>query len=204
MANLITEAQLKSWLNIDDSTDDGLLSMITGSASQMVRTYCGRSFEVDTGQTATARYFVPSDEYVTLIDDCWAVTLVETDDGDDGTYNFTWQATDWQAQPVGNIGPTGLAGWPYTRIVAVEAATFPIAKRPAVKVTAKWGWSALPTEVMNATLMMAAEIYKARSGGFEAFTADASFTPIRRNMLVRDALAPYRTQTAHDARFVVF
>jgi hypothetical protein len=62
----------------------------------------------------------------------------------------------------------------------------------------------LPTEVMNATLMMAAEIYKARSGGFEAFTADASFTPIRRNMLVRDALAPYRTQTAHDARFVVF
>jgi len=50
---------------------------------------------------------------------------------------------------------------------------------------------------------VASEIFKAKSGGFEVFTADASFTPIRRNMLVRDLLAAYRTATAHDARFVV-
>ena len=203
MANLITEAQLKQWLSIDDSADDVVLSLVTAAASQQVRTYCGRSFDVDAAQTASARYYAPSDAFVTMIDDCWAITEVATDDGDDGTYNFTWQATDWQAQPVGNFGPTGLGGWPYTRIVAVEAATFPIASRPAVKVTGKWGWVALPDDVKMATLMVAAEIFKAKSGGFEVFTADASFTPIRRNMLVRDLLAAYRTATAHDARFVV-
>lgn len=203
MANLITEAQLKAWLAIDDSADDGILSVLTASASQQVRTYCGRSFEVDAAQSATARYFPPLDAYLTMIDDCWSITEVATDDGDDGTYNYTWQATDWQADPVGGIGPTGLAGWPFIRLRAVEAATFPIARRPAVKVTAKWGWAALPSDVLTATLMVAAELYKAKSGGFEVFTADASFTPIRRNMLVRDLLTPYRSVSANDARFVV-
>ena len=203
MANLITEAQLKAWLNIDDSSDDGLLAMITGTASQMIRSYCGRSFEVDAAQVASARYFDRVGDRSAFIDDCWSITAVATDDGDDGTYSQSWTTSDYQADPVGGIGPTGLTGWPYTSLTAIGDLDFPTVDRPAVKVTAKWGWTALPTEVLNATLMMAGEIYKARSGGFEVFTADANFTPIRRNMLVRDALAPYRTRRAHDVRFAV-
>jgi hypothetical protein len=203
MANLITEAQLKAWLNIDDSSDDQLLSMITQSASQMIRSYCGRSFEVDSAQAATVRYFNRIGDRVAFIDDAWSITAVATDDGDDGTYSQTWTTSDYQADPVGGIGPFGLAGWPYTQLAAIGDLDFPIVDRPAVKVTAKWGWTALPADVLNATLMMAGEIYKGRSGGFEVFTADASFTPIRRNMLVRDMLAPYRTRRAHDYRFAI-
>lgn len=203
MTNLITEAQLKAWLNIDDSADDGLLTVITSAASQLVRSYCGRSFEVDTAQAATVRYFNRLSDEIAFIDDCWSITAVATDDGDNGTYSQTWTTSDYQPNPVDGIGPYGLTGWPYTRLAAIGDLDFPVVSRPAVKVTAKWGWAALPDDVKTATLMMAAEIYNARAGGFEVFTADASFTPIRRNMLVRDLLAPYRTQRATDARFVV-
>lgn len=203
MANLITEAQLKSWLNIDDSGDDAILALVTASASQMVRSYCGRSFEVDAAQAATARYFTPLGEYAVFVDDCWSISEVATDDGDDGTYSTLWTASDWQAIPVNGVGPNGMSGFPYTQINTVGALEFPWAARPAVKVTAKWGWSALPSDVLQATLMVGAEIYRARSGGFEVFTADASFTPIRRNMLVRDTLNPYRSRHAHDVRFAI-
>lgn len=203
MANIISEAQLKAWLNIDDSADDAVLALVTASASQMVRSYCGRSFTVDTAQAATARYFTRQDDYLVFIDDCWSITEVATDDGDDGTYSIIWGASDWQADPVGGVGPNGLDGWPYTSLRAVGALEFPAAARPSVKVTAKWGFSAMPSDVLQATLMVAGEIFKARSGGFEVFTADASFTPIRRNMLVRDLLNPYRGVRAHDVRFAI-
>jgi hypothetical protein len=203
MADLITAAQYKTWASIGDSTDDTVIGYNVIAASQMVRGWCGRSFHVDGAQVASARYFTPIDPYTVLIDDCYNVSSLATDDADDGAWSTTWATTDYTLSPLDTVGPTGETGWPYTKIRACESAYFPSTTRPTVKLTAKWGWSALPGDVFVAALMVCGELMKSKSGGSEYFTTDGSFTPIRRNVVIRDMLQPYRGRRANDARFLV-
>jgi hypothetical protein len=205
VADLVTPEQVAQWADIPDNNDDATLAWCATSASRWVRTHCGRSFHVEEEQDASARYFKPLAPYLVQLDDCYdaATVTVATDDADDGNYAQSWDAADFQLNPVAGIGPTGETGWPYTKLVAIKHRVFPFHARTSVKVTAKWGWEALPGDVFQAALMVAAEMHKAKSGGFEVFTADGQFTPTRRNFVVRDLLNPYRTRRANDARFVV-
>ena len=203
MANLVTDDQAREWLNIGDSLDDNLIATLTSAVSQAVRLHLGRSMNVDAAQVASARYFFPADCWTVNIDDAYEITAVATDDADSGTWATTWSSSDYYALPAGGVGADGQTGWPYTSLRAVESRTFPYAIRPAVKVTAKWGWSAVPDDVEIACLMLVAEMYKARDGGYETFTSDAGFTQIRRNLVVRDLLEPYRTARASGSRFRV-
>ena len=204
MANLITDAQAKTWLDINDTTDDTRISYLTAAASELIRGYCGRSFNIDGAQVASARYFTAAAWDAVKIDDCYEVTAVATDDADDGSYSTVWATTDYLMLPPGGQGPYGSTGWPYTAIRAVESRIFPIwFNRPGVKVTAKWGWSALPSDVTMAALMLVGEMFRAKAGTFDQYNADGTFTPIRQNRQVRDLLQKYKTAAAADARFWV-
>lgn len=203
MAALVYDDEVKQFLSIADSSDDALISAINLAASDEVRQFCGRSFEVSPAQSATARVFSSLTELTCYIDDCWSISTVKTDTGDDGTYATTWSASDWHALPSGGIGPTGLAGWPYTTIVSTNNVWFPYSHWPNVQVTAKWGWAALPDAVRLAHLQVCGELYRARTGGYDTYTTDGGFTTIRSNRLVRDLLQPYRRMTAADGRFMV-
>jgi len=203
VTNIVTEAQAKEWLEIADFVDDQRIGFIVASVSDMIARYCGRSFVVDTAQSATARYFRPLDELTCHIDDCWQITAVATDDADNATWSTTWTTADYYPDPPNGVGVDGTTGWPYTKLAAVESYTFPLTSRPAVKVTGKWGWQVLPGDIRMAALMLVAEQYRAKSGGFDTFTTDGGFTQIRRNLLVRDLLQPYRRLSANDARFML-
>lgn len=203
MADLITVEEARLWQDIPDTMDDALLAVLTAAVSSSVRLWCGRSFNVDAAQVASARYFEPLDYCSVVIDDAYEITAVATDDADDGAWSTTWSASDYYTLPANGIGPDGQDGWPYTKIMAVESRTFPWAARPSVKVTAKWGWEALPDSVALACRMLLAEFYKAKDGGYATFTADNGFAVIRRNAVVRDLLQPFRTQKAGEGRFRV-
>ena len=209
MANLITDAQAKDWLNITDAEDDATVALLAAAVSNQVRAYCGRSFNSEAAQVASARYFRPLDAWTVAIDDAYEITTVATDNGDDGTYSTTWSSSDWYGLPANRQNPYGSSDrWPYTSIRAVESREFPYAQRPSVKVTAKWGWSDssvndLPDDVTLACRMLLQEMNKARDGGYDTFTTDSGFTQIRRNLVVRDLLQPYRRESASDQRFVV-
>lgn len=203
MADLITPAEFRTWVGIEDEQDNAVIALVCAAGSGQVRSWCGRSFHVDAAQAASARYFVPLDGCTVMIDDAHTVTAVATDDADDGAWSTSWDATDYSLAPLGGVGPTGETGWPFTKIVAVETRYFPCVARPAVKVTAKWGWSALPNDVKVATMMVANELFRSKSGGSEFFSADGNFTPIRKNVAIRDLLQPYRGPRANDARFKI-
>lgn len=206
MAALIGDDVAAEFLTINDTEDAALISVLNLAASDSARAFCGRDFLVDADQTASVRYFVPESCYSARIDDCWAITAVATDDGDDGSYGTSWSASDWYAVSGGRASgasPFGGTGWPYTQLHAVESREFPYAQRPALKLTAKWGWEALPDQVGLAVRMLVSEMYKARDGGYETFTTDGGFTIIRQNRVVRDLLQPYRRGSASDGRFLV-
>lgn len=76
--------------------------------------------------------------------------VVETDLSGSGTFT-TLDSSLWAAEPVVRVN-----GEPFTRLVAVDYAHgFPLGLRPRVRVTAQWGWDAVPAPVVQACQILA-------------------------------------------------
>lgn len=152
-----TLAETKSALRITDSVDDSLLEMAIESASRLIDGYAGRQFF--SSGTAT-RYFTADDDFVCEIDDISSsnITLVTAMDAD-AVFDTTWATTDYQLEPL-NAVLDGQA-WPYTRIRAVGDYLWPISGGEAlVKLTAVFGWPAIPIAIKQATIIQASRIFK--------------------------------------------
>lgn len=166
---IISNADLKDWLKINDAVDDTRITVAVAAANSAVVNYCGRSFDKTDVGSETSRLFNVNPQtfstwplYRTIeVDDFWDVTnlVIKTDDGDNGTFSTTWTASDYQVEPLnGRDGPLSV---PYYRITSIGGKTFPVwNRRPALKVTAAWGWAAIPDDVRTATLIKAARLYK--------------------------------------------
>lgn len=152
--------QIKAALRIPtaDATDDQALEMAVESASRLIDAYCGRTFIF--GGTAT-RYYSTQDPYLVQIDDARSITQVQTSSNEDGLFDITWDLTpstgDIQPEPI-NDYVAGLV-WPYTRLRAIGAYTFPIDAENTVKITATYGWPNVPVTVSQACILQASRIF---------------------------------------------
>lgn len=145
---------------------DRVLTRACTSASREVDAWCGRRFYADTA--ATARPFSAWDWRSVWVDDIAdpSTIVVKIDSAGDSTYATTWPATDYQFWPVISDG----IDWPVMRIDAIgSTASFPQngwSFRPTVQVTAKWGWPAVPAQVVEATLMLARDLVKSKDAAY--------------------------------------
>ena len=152
-----TLAEVKASLRIPtaDTVDDALLELAVESASRDIDQACERQFY----QTITARVYAPRDSFITPIDDLVSVTSIKTSTNADGVFDITWASGDYQLEPL-----NGLAGGvvtPYDTIRAVGDYTFPTAYGEAtVQVTGVFGFFSVPTAVKQATVLLAARIFK--------------------------------------------
>lgn len=195
-----TVPQLKSRLAIPsgDTVDDTQLGAALDAASRAVESFTQRQFN-DAG-TATERLYGRD---AVLLGDAWvddfhttANLVVATDNADDGTYATTWtESTDFQLEPLNGI-VEGQSGWPFYRIVPVGDKRFPDNDRRApLKVTAQWGWARVPVPVVDATLQLAAELFKIKDAPFGvAGVSDWGPIRIRDNPKISTLLAPYRRE----------
>lgn len=202
-----TLVQLKSYLlgeaeAAEDTLDDDELTDALASASQEIDDHCGRRFSAD--DVATARR-IARDRILrgtAWIDDFHTTTglIVATDDGDDGTYSTTWAASDYELEPLDGI-VDGVPGWPYYRIVPVASRCWPrCTRRAPLRVTAKWGWAAVPAPVHQACLIMAAETHKLRTAPFGvAGFGQYGHIRVRNNPMAEKKLAPYVRDPAKTA-----
>lgn len=184
---------LKAHLGITDTVDDTKLTAVLTTVSRRgIEGYCGRQFN-DAG-TPSARVYRPEHHRLTLVHDFSTTTglVVATDEGDDGTYETTWTATDYVLEPLNGI-VNGQTGWPYWRILARNR-WFPMRNvGPSVQITAQWGWAAVPDPVKQACLLLAAELFKAKDAPFGVL-GFAAYGPVRvrQNPIAADLLADYR------------
>lgn len=190
-----TLTQLKDRLGIDvsDTVDDLTLNDALDGASRGIEHECHRQFN-DAG-TETARVFYPISSRIVRVDDFQSTAglLVATDPGYDGTYEIAWSASGFELWPLNGVF-NGQTGWPYNKIVATPATGlyFPCTGRASVKVTARWGWAAVPKPIKIATLILAEDLAKLKdlpfgSGGYgEWGRIKARENP---NVLLR--IAPY-------------
>lgn len=189
-----TLAELKQRLGIDtsDTTEDTVLTAVLASATAAVNSFCDRQFN-DAGTTSAREYRPATCDHVD-VDDFSTTTglIVAVDTGGDGTYATTLTASDYLTEPLNGI-VNGQPGWPYSEIVHLTGRwPTPRTKRPTVRVTARWGWTAVPAPVKQATLIMAHETARQKEapGGIGGFS-DFGIIRVRDNPFAARLLMPY-------------
>ena len=187
--------QLRSEItSLTDVDSDDQLERALNAASRQIDAHCGRRFWQDA--TVKVRTFHADDALTCEVDDISTTTglIVKADTGGDGTYASTLTiTTHFVLEPLNAAAETPVR--PYTSIPIVDGTGgyFPLAKRPGVQVTAKFGWPAVPDDVLEACCRQAYALFK---GGDAALgilqTADGM--PYRVGGLhphARDLLEPY-------------
>ena len=159
-----TKNQIKAALRIGtaDVLDDDLIDNCAGAASRLIDGYCNRKFWAV--GSATARVFQAEDSFFCSIDDISGTALtLQTSTNADGVFDTTWTPTDWQLEPL-NGDLDGIT-WAYDKIRAVGDYLFPTVNanygsQALVKVTAIFGWPAIPEPVTQATIIQASRLFK--------------------------------------------
>lgn len=148
-----TLAELKARLGVTDSASDAVYEATVEAASRAIDGYCGRRFY----QLTEARYFTPVCSDTLDVDDLVSVSAIATDIGGTRSYATSWSASDYELEPANAAG----VGFPYTRICQKPYGTqwFPVLRR-STKVTAVWGWPAIPDDINEACLLLAARLAK--------------------------------------------
>lgn len=147
-----TVDQLKLFVKIEEEIDDTILAMAISSASRAVDRAANRQFGTTT--TAVDRYYTAewdrrTSRWLVSIDDVMDVTgLAVTYDGLDDL-SFSTTLTGFAKKPL-NAAADGI---PYTELVLATGAGGSVAG--GIKVHAIFGWTAVPSAIVDATLMQA-------------------------------------------------
>jgi len=185
---------VKKALRITDDIDDDILELSIEAASREIDGYCERVFY----QATESRVFVPQDSFTTQIDDLVSLTSLKTASTGE-TFDVTWTATDYQLEPTNGIA--GGLETPFTRIRAIGDYVFPtwVAQNvnnyeATVQVTGTWGWSAVPTAVEQAALLLTLRQYRRYDSplGIAGFDEMGAVRVGRIDPDVQKLLAPFR------------
>lgn len=160
-ANYVTLAALKITLNLTGQTafDDDLNASLS-SASRGIDGACGRRFWPD-ANSSQVRAYTPDSSRRLMIDDLITLTSLKVDQDGDGTYEETWTSgTDFVLEPLN--GAVSDPVWPYESILARKNGRryFPCDVEAGVQVTGKFGWPAVPSEIVTATSVLAGKLFK--------------------------------------------
>ena len=139
-------AELQAWMGVDA---DPHHAIAVESASLAIDQSCGRQFGLLS--SSEFRYYEPywyRDRYWCDIDDVMTTNslVIETENGD--------EITDYTLTPRN----AAAEGKPWTRIEFARGATV----TPTLKISARYGWSAVPNTVKMACLIQAARYYSRR------------------------------------------
>ena len=156
-----TLAQVKAALRISDATDDTLIEGSVEAASRLIDGYCMRNF-YSVG-TATRLFTAPDPLYCPIDDIAGTAITIQTSTQANGTFDVTFATTDYQLEPL-NANLDGIP-WAFDRIRAVGDYAFPMVsanfgEQALVKVTAVFGWPAVPAAIAQATILQASRHFK--------------------------------------------
>lgn len=155
-----------------------ILERAINAASREVDKWCGRRFWKDS--VVSARTYRARDPYELWTHDIADLTGLVVKTGRSGAnWATTWAAADVEAEAV--PGYEGDAAQAWARLSGADggAQVFPTESRTHnVQVTAKWGWSGVPVDVEQATVIRAAAIFN-RKDSVHGVAGFGDFGPVR-------------------------
>lgn len=159
-----TVAEVRSQLTDSSSKlDAALLEKAVNGTSRAIDEYCGRRFWQDAAPAARL-YVAGCRDRLEVADISTQVgLLVEVDPGRSGTWT-TLDAADYHLEPLNaDMDGSAYAWW---TLVIDSGAGLPVSKRPLVRITARWGWSAVPDQVSSAAVLKAVSLFKRKDAPF--------------------------------------
>ena len=129
------------------------------AASRAVDEICHRRFYADPNANQVRYYTIdPRTPRVLELDDVTTMTTLATDDDGNGTYETTWTVDrDFVLEPLNAAAD----GRPYERLRLHPNGLYVLPTFPkSVKVTAAFGWAAVPSAVSEATRLIAIRVVK--------------------------------------------
>jgi hypothetical protein len=175
----ITAAQLKAHLRINDTADDLAIGIAITAASRAIDHSTNRQFGLATAPVA--RVYTWTGGYIeglpaVEVDDFMTTTglVVKLDQAGQGTYGSALTGVDpWPWNAVAD-------GKPYTHLVFRSyASAFPTPFSQGVQVTANWGWTTVPTIVVQATLIQAGRFFVRRDSQYGVAGSPETGTELR-------------------------
>lgn len=162
-----TSSELKAYVRIDDSADDAQVDLAITAASRAVDRATRRQFGVVASATAryyTARFDAHRSRWVVDIDDLMSTTDFAIAVDSDADNTFADAITDYQLTPRNAAAD----GRPWTLLVvgADSTVTPSDALVEGVRVTAVWGWTAVPDTIKQATMLQASRLLARRNSPY--------------------------------------
>lgn len=167
----ISSSDLKTTLGITVATYDTDIATAVAAASRGIDGATNRRFWADTG-TANIRYYQGSPTSRTLtIDDLVSVTeLAHDTDGDNTFGDVLVNNTDYTLEPLNAAVENPARPYTLIRLHVGSSAYWPHYPR-SVRVTGKFGWPAVPSEIVRATTILATKLFKRQESPFGIVTA---------------------------------
>lgn len=182
-------AKLKRRLGIADSNtakDDELQDRLDSATLDIVR-WTGRQFGRD--EVASERTFWPGKTGVD-VDDFWTTEDLAVVPYLGSTAGTAWTVDGMTPEPLNGV-VDGVPGWPYRRLCYGWAMGPLYFSASTVRVTAKWGWATVPSNVETACLLIAAMDNKAGDAPFGVAAFGDYAVRIRSNPMAMEKLAAY-------------
>lgn len=183
------------------SLDQASLERAINASSRAIDRFCGRRFWSD--DSVVTRTYSPDDPWLLPVDDISTRTGVIVKTGTDGsTFPTTWAATDFTLEPRNvdvTSGTDTADAFSFYEIAATGARFFlPYGRRPTVSVTARFGWSAIPDDVIEACVLKAASLFKRKDAtfGVAGFSEFGAVRITRSDPDVLDLLAEFKIPVA--------
>lgn len=150
----LTEVKAAMRIPNADTADDSAIETAIETASRDIDAHCERHFY----SVSATRVFAPHDPYYCVIDDLVSLTTLQTSTNGTG-WDATWTATDYQLEPLNGVSGGIIS--PATGIRAIGNYLFTeLGGEATVRVTGTFGWSAVPTPIRQATIILAQRQFK--------------------------------------------
>lgn len=157
----ITVEALRNFMRIDDTDDDVELAVAITAASRAIDKHCNRQF----GKVAAAqeRWYTARPDYET---GRWVVDIDDLQDLTNLAVTVNGVALDddyFVLEPVN----AAEEGKPYTRLAVLrDAPVQPTGAPNEVAVTARWGWNAIPSSVVQASYLQSSRFHSRRNSPY--------------------------------------
>lgn len=186
----VTTTELADYIVIGDLEDNAQLKLAASAASRAVDRHCHRQFGlVDPAQERryTARW--------NRRRCCWVVSVDDLQDLAGLTVTIDGNAVTFTPEPVNAADE----GRPYERLVVdSDSVGKPTGLDGEVVATAKWGWTAVPEPVQQATLMQASRFHWRRNAPAGVAGSPDTGSEVRLLARVDPDLAPALTDFVRD------
>jgi hypothetical protein len=187
--------EFKDRLGITDTADDFQAQIAIGSASQAINEHCGRHFN----RITETRTYQPHNIWLLDIDDAvpGSAITVNLDLQGNGVYSTPLvQNVDYILRYGNNLFNQNVLGIarPYRQLQIIQTGnwlpfTWPFARLDRVQINTTWGWSQVPSPVVQGTFLLAADLFKLKDAPWGvAGMTDFGVVRIRENPMLNRML----------------